>query len=130
MKNLLCKPKASLTSNTFCFTFDGSTLRYAFYCQEVSNLRLNLLDCEDLLIVVNINDKTNFVVGTVYRHPLPNDIQFSQAFYNNLFKLKANKKFVVLGNFNIDYGRYSHVTPPTRQLKCLPIELVVWVVNN
>ena len=79
----------------------------SFYCQEITNLRLNLWGCEDVWIEVNLNDKTNVVVGTVYRHPQPNYLKFSQAFYNNLLKLKGNKKFVVLGDFNVDYGRYT-----------------------
>ena len=79
----------------------------SFYSQEITNLRLNLLGCEDVWIEVNLNDKTNLVVGTVYRHPQLNYLKFSQAFYNNLLKLKGNKKFVVLGDFNVDYGRYT-----------------------
>ena len=52
----------------------------SFYCQEITNLRLNQLGCEDVWIEVNLNDKTNLVVGTVYRHPQPNYLKFSQAF--------------------------------------------------
>ena len=44
----------------------------SFYCQEITNLRLSLLGSEDVWIEVNLNDKTNLVVGTVYRHPQPN----------------------------------------------------------
>ena len=61
----------------------------SFSCQEITNLRLNLLGCEDVWIEVNLNDKTNLVVGTVYRHPQPNYLKFSQAFYNNLQCLEA-----------------------------------------
>ena len=69
----------------------------SFYCQEITNLRLNLLGCEDVWIEVNLNDKTNLVVGTVYRHPQPNYLKFSQAFCNNLLKLK--KKICGLRGF-------------------------------
>ena len=88
----------------------------SFYCQEITNVRLNLLGCEDIWSEVSLNDKTNLVVGTVYRHPQPNCLKFSQAFYSNLRKLKIcglrgketkNKKFVVLGDFNVKYGCYT-----------------------
>ena len=75
-----------------------------FYCQEITNLRLNLLGCQDAWIEVNLNDKTNLVVGTVYRHLQPN---YLKIFNNNLLKLKGNKKFMVLGDFNDDYDRYT-----------------------
>ena len=38
----------------------------SFYYHEITNLRLNLLGCEDVCIEVNLNDKTNLVVCTVY----------------------------------------------------------------
>ena len=50
---------------------------------------------KQILLVVQFKDISNQI------------IQFSQAFYNNLLELKTNKKFVVLGDFNFDYGRYA-----------------------
>ena len=43
----------------------------------------------------------------VYRHPQQNLKSFSLAFQNTLKKLKRFTKFVVLGDFNIDYGCYN-----------------------
>ena len=103
----------------------GIYVANSFYCQEITNLRINLSGCENVWIEVVLNDETTLVVGTVYRHPQPNNLQFSQALCSNLLRLKANKRFVVLGDFNIDYGHYS-----TRLLKCLQTELPVLVANN
>ena len=88
----------------------------SFYCQEITNLRLNLIGCEDVWIEINLNDKTNLVVGTDYRHPQPKYLKFSQAFYNNLLKLKENKKYVVLKDFNVDHN-WLDDSPPLRQLR-------------
>ena len=54
-----------------------------------------------------MKDKQSLVVGTVYRHPQQNLKSFSLAFQNTLKKLKRFTKFVVLGDFNIDYGCYN-----------------------
>ena len=99
-KQMVALPGYSFYSNNSSTKTGGVDIYVvdSFYCQEITNLRLNLLGCEDVWIEVNLNDKTNLVVGTVYRHPQPNYLKFSQAFYNNLLKLKGNKKFVVLGS--------------------------------
>jgi len=60
-------------------------------CQEITDLRLNLQDCEDVWIEVNVNNETTLVVGTVYRHPQPNYFEFSQALNKIVLKLKVNK---------------------------------------
>ena len=58
-------PGCSLYSNNSCTKADGVGIYVvdSFYCQEITNLRLNLIGCEDVWIEVNLNDKTNFAVG-------------------------------------------------------------------
>ena len=58
-------------------------------------------------IEVTLSDKSTLIIGSVYRHPQHNFHKFSQAFSNNLLKLKPKKRFVVFGDFNIDYNRYT-----------------------
>ena len=68
---------------------------------------MNLTGCEDVWVEAILKDKQSLVVGTVYRHPQQNLKSFSLAFQNTLKKLKRFTKFVVLGDFNIDYGCYN-----------------------
>ena len=85
----------------------GIYVNDSFYCHELFNLRMHLEGCEDIWIEVTLSDKSTLIIGSIYRHPLPNFHKFSQAFSNNLLKLKPKKRFVVLGDFNIDYNRYT-----------------------
>ena len=66
---------------------------------------MNLTGCEDVWVQATLGDKSTLVIGSVYRHPHPNFLEFSKAFNKNFLKLKA-KRFVILGDLNIDYGRY------------------------
>ena len=56
-----------------------------------------------------LDDKISLVIGTIYRHPQPNYQNFVKVFQNKLLKLKSYNggRFIVLGDFNIDYNRYN-----------------------
>ena len=78
----------------------------SIHCVEVCDLRMNLTGCEDVWVQATLGDKSTLVIGSVYRHPHPNFLEFSKTFNKNFLKLKAKKRFVLLGDLNIDYGRY------------------------
>ena len=67
---------------------------------------LFMTGCEDVWVQATLGDKSTLVIGSVYRHPHPNFLEFSKAFNKNFLKLKVKKRFVILGDLNIDYGRY------------------------
>ena len=67
-------------------------------------LNLKIDGCEDVWTEVTISDKNKIVVGSVYRHPKSNLKLFFSKFQNNIISLKTYNKFVVLGDFNIDYN--------------------------
>ena len=98
--------------NFFCYnsvTKAGGAGIYvinSIHCVEVCDLRMNLTGCEDVWVQATLGDKSTLVIGSVYRHPHPNFLEFLKAFNKNFLKLKAKKRFVILEDLNIDYGRY------------------------
>ena len=67
---------------------------------------MNVPACEDVWNEVTKNPKTKYVIGTVYRHPQQKFQTFEAAFVRNLKLSKTLKKYVVMGDFNIDYNCY------------------------
>ena len=65
---------------------DGIYVVDAFCCQEVTNLGLNLLSCEDVWIEVDLNDKTNLFVGTVMDYILPTSATKSFIIFSRLLQ--------------------------------------------
>ena len=63
--------------------------------------------CEDVWMEVTVNDKTKIVVGAVYRHPQSNIKLFSMEFKKKILCLKTYKRFIILGDINIDYNCYN-----------------------
>ena len=82
----------------------------SIHCVEVYDLRMNLTGCEDVWVQATLGDKSTLVIGSVYRHPHPNFLEFSKAFNKNFLKLKAKKRFVILGDLSImDVIYLTHV---------------------
>ena len=65
---------------------------------------------------------------TVYRHPQQKFQTFEAAFIRNLKLCKAYKKYVVMGDFNIDYNCYdtnANVKKYAHEITCLECEQMV-----
>ena len=78
-------------------------------CTESSSLRMNVEICEDFWvdIALSCRNSSTLTVGSVYRHPQNNMEDFSEAFARSIFTFVNNKKYVILGDFNIGYSKYN-----------------------
>ena len=97
-------------------------------CRELLSFRMNVPACEDVWIEVTTNPKTKFVIGTVYRHPQQNFQTFETAFKRNLKLSKTYKKYVIMGDFNIDYNCYDTnaiVKKYADEITCLGCEQMI-----
>ena len=66
------------------------------------DLSLNLQHCEDLWIEVE-SEKSNIILGVIYRHPKKKLLLFQDKLCKNLSKLENNKlNYIVNGDFNIN----------------------------
>ena len=59
--------------------------------------------------IINPN-KTNFIIGCIYRHPNMDLNEFNEIFLNDLLDRlsKENKKVFLLGDFNVDLLKYDN----------------------
>ena len=59
-------------------------------------------NCEELWLNVKLDSKSNFVIGTLYRHPWSNAPDFCEKLIASLPNLnKSSKKFLMLGDLNL-----------------------------
>ena len=71
--------------------------------KKITNCQLNLSDCEDIWIDININNNKNIIIGVVYRHPNSNLHAFKTKFENTIEILNQNKtEYLICGDFNIN----------------------------
>ena len=70
----------------------------------INNLRLNLVECEDIWIETSLNqNKQKLIIGVVYRHPSYNLKPFIESFENSIEKINRMKaNYIVCGDFNIN----------------------------
>ena len=58
---------------------------------------------ESIFIEILLPDKSNFIVGTVYKHPPMKSYSFNTSFSQLLQKMKIeNKKTIITGDFNLN----------------------------
>ena len=78
-------------------------------CTENRALCMNVENCEDVWVDISLSHRNNcsLTIGSVYRHPRNNVDEFSEAFASKISSFTNNKKYVILGDFNIDYTKYN-----------------------
>ena len=70
----------------------------------VKNLELNLTDCEDLWVEITFTHTFKFIFGSIYRHPTHRINEFQDKLLKNIEQFnKNNKRFILAGDFNINY---------------------------
>ena len=80
-------------------------------CDINANVSLNLPQCEDIWINVDLNDGKNIVIGTIYRHPNSNSDQFRQKLGDVMSDIAdKSKTFYILGDMNIDISTDNRTT--------------------
>jgi len=70
---------------------------------QLTEIKLKCDRCEDVWIELKINNNKNLIVGSMYRHPSNVFKQFENEFINIIKTFKTNQKYIVLGDFNINY---------------------------
>ena len=73
---------------------------------ENLNQSMKLTGCEDVWVEILLSSKILLTVGNVYRHRWQNCEAFETAFHNNILSLQG-KEYVILGDFNINYGEFK-----------------------
>ena len=72
-------------------------------CTVIDEYKLNVNDCEDIWLKLNLPHKKSFVVGVVYRHPNYSIDEFQDKFSSQVLKLNSSHiNFLIGGDFNID----------------------------
>ena len=72
-------------------------------------IRINSKDCEDVWVKINLSEFKTLTVGSVYRHPTTDIKYFENAYINVIKSFKANKNYVFLGDFNVNYDELSSI---------------------
>ena len=81
-------------------------------CQQNSEIKTNVNACEDVWVEIGLVKHESLLVGSIYRHPTADFKMFEDHFIHILKFLKANQKYVIMGDFNIHYeniNTYSNV---------------------
>ena len=87
----------------------GSTGVYvinSLKCTENLNLRMKLTGCGNIWVEILLSSKILLRVGSLYRYSRQNCETFENAFHNNIQFLQG-KLYVILGDFNINYGEFK-----------------------
>ena len=73
---------------------------------EIPELKLN---AEDVWIKISSNEhKHSLIIGSIYRHPRNNLFNFECAFAKSVTSLNDNQKYLIFGDFNIDYKKVNN----------------------
>ena len=68
-----------------------------------NNLKMNIPNCEDIWIKLNLKNLNNCIVGTIYRHPYQIMKKFQEKLENTVEYLNDNKDtYYVAGDLNIN----------------------------
>ena len=68
----------------------------------IENYNLNLEQCEDIWINLQLQNK-NLIIGTIYRHPSNDLLNFKEKFLETVETLNnQNKTFIISGDLNIN----------------------------
>ena len=74
-----------------------------YNAEIIHDYDLNVKDCEDLWIEVDMSPKRPLVIGTIYRHPRYSFDLFEDSLITSINKLnRKNKNYVFGGDINID----------------------------
>ena len=91
------------------------------------DLRLNIDNCEDLWVEIFGDRKTknsnkSLIIGVIYRHPNTPFKSFTHYLCRNIALLnKRNKKFIIVGDANLDLLKYNlvrNISDYVNKLKC------------
>ena len=77
------------------------------HCLHLPTVKIKSEDCEDVWIKVTTRDNNSLIIGSVYRHPRHDIIKCQEAFINIIRELEPKQKFIILGDFNIEYNAYN-----------------------
>ena len=75
--------------------------------QQLGQTKIRTEDCEDVWAEIKLERNESLLVGSVYRHPNNNIKYFVDACVNIIKSFNPRKKIIVLGDFNINYGRIA-----------------------
>ena len=91
----------------FCIYLKGSPINNVKTYKSIVPKEL-----ESVFIKLTIPNKSNFIVGAMYKHPSMQHYKFNNDFLQNLLnKIQTEKKFSVLaGDFNLNLIKYSKTT--------------------
>ena len=77
---------------------------------EIPELKLNAVDTEDVWIKISSNELKHFlIIGSIYRHPRNNLFNFECAFAKSVKSFNDNQKYLIFGDFNIDYKKVNNI---------------------
>ena len=79
-------------------------------CQHLPQIKFKSDGCEDVWIELQLDNQESLIVGAVYRHSIDNKNGFKvfeETFVKVIKSFKANQKFVVEVNFNINYDNIN-----------------------
>ena len=62
---------------------------------------------ESTFIEILLPDKSNFIIGAVYKHPPMKQYSFKTSFSQLLQKIKREKKPIITGDFNLNLLNYA-----------------------
>ena len=64
-------------------------------------------NCEDVWVDITLSCNYTLTIDLVYQHPQNNMDDFLEAFASSITTFTSNQKYVILGDFNIDYTKYN-----------------------
>ena len=96
--NYISKPGINKSGGT------GLFIRTDLNYNIITNLQLNIENCEDLWVELQLNSNTKITLGSIYRHPTHNFNSFKNKLLNNI-ELLSNKhtNFIIAGDMNINW---------------------------
>lgn len=93
-----------------------------------SDIELNIQNCEDMWVEIDLNGNKKCIIGVVYRHPKQNISEFHDSFEKLLDKLNKTKSiYYIAGDFNIDLIKCDSIKSTqsflnmTYSLGCIPL---------
>ena len=75
--------------------------------QQLAQNKIRTEGWEDVWAEIKLEKNESLIVGSVYRHPNNNIKYFEDAFVNIIKSFNRREKFIVLGDFNINYGNIA-----------------------
>ena len=102
--------------------------RYAYIPRlDLANMMYASRELESVFVEISFSQKSNFIVGCIYKHPGMSVNLFNSEFLSPLLQRvsRENKTLILLGDFNIDLMKYNTNQDVSNFLDILGSHLII-----